>query len=562
MRMPLLSGLSTRLRDLRVGSKLGVGFGLTVIAIVALATLATVRISQVSAEWEQFDHVTLQKQQTMMQAVAALGDAAQELDNFIFRGGGHEQLFLKQVDVLEAACSEYGRLGKASEAEEEMLKEIAGATAAWRQGMAKLVELKGEGVLTTQMDRAARGLDQPIAQALATLQWTAVEARKDKGARISHLVSTALVWIIAIAAAAVVFATVVAVVITRGVTRPLVAAVKVARAVADGNLDHQIVASSRDETGQLMDALAQMTAKLREIIGQIRASAESLKGASGEIARGNADLAQRSEEQVSSLEQTTASVDALTLAVKRNADDARQANDMGIGAAAVAAKGGDAVGQVVQTMGSIRASSKEIADIIGVIDGIAFQTNLLALNAAVEAARAGEQGRGFAVVASEVRGLAQRSSEAARQIKGLIAGSSEQVEKGAVLVARAGTTIGEVVRSVQEVSRLVAGISAASGEQARGIEGVNQAVIGMNQVMQQNAALVQEEAKATRALEDEALRLASIVAMFRAGDAAGAESPPAAATSPRISRMLGHADAAAPGRSGPRRQRDRAISVD
>ncbi len=549
MRIPLLSGLLARLRDLRVGAKLGVGFGLTVFAIVALATLSGVRIRQVSAEWEQFDHVTLQKQQTMMHAVAALGDAAQEFDNFIFRGGEHEQLFQKQLGVLEAACAEYGRLGSSSEAEDEMLKEIGRAASVWRQSMVKLVEMKGDGVLTTQMDRAVRGLDQPIAQALATLQWTAVEARKDKGARISYLVSSALAWIIAIAVAAVVFATCVAIVITHGVTRPLVAAVRVARDVAGGNLEHHLVASSHDETGQLMEALAQMTDKLREIIGQIRESAESLKGAAGDIASGNADLARRSEAQVSSLDRTAASVDALTLAVKRNADDARKANDMGIGAAAVAAKGGDAVGQVVQTMGSIRSSSKQIADIIGVIDGIAFQTNLLALNAAVEAARAGEQGRGFAVVASEVRGLAQRSSEAARQIKGLIAGSSDQVEKGAVLVEHAGATIKDVVASVQQVSRLVAGISEASGEQARGIDGVNQAIMGMNEITQQNAALVQEEAKATRALEEQAQRLAAIVAMFRTGDAAPVTTPAP------ISRMLGHAGETARERDAPRLRR-------
>ncbi|RBJ44344.1 methyl-accepting chemotaxis protein, partial [Xanthomonas oryzae] len=271
---------------------------------------------------------------------------------------------------------------------------------------------------------------------------------------------------------------------------------------------HGVFAQMRD------DANATAT-QLAEIVNGIKQSAVSIKGAASEIASGNQDLSQRTEQQAASLEETAASMEELTSTVKQNAENARQANQLAIGAASVASQGGEIVGKVVQTMSGIEASSKKIADIISVIDGIAFQTNILALNAAVEAARAGEQGRGFAVVASEVRTLAQRSSGAAKEIKELIDDSVQRVTDGSVLVHSAGTTMGEIVASVQRVTDIMGEISAASQEQSAGIEQVNQTVTQMDETTQQNAALVEEATAAARSLEEQAVGLTQAVAVFK-----------------------------------------------
>ncbi|MHB1352707.1 MAG: methyl-accepting chemotaxis protein, partial [Thiobacillus sp.] len=279
-------------------------------------------------------------------------------------------------------------------------------------------------------------------------------------------------------------------VLIRSITGQLNAALKVARAVADGDLSRRIDANSADEIGQLLHALKDMNASLADIVGQVRTGTDTIAVASREIASGNADLSSRTESQASSLEETASSMEELTSTVRQNADNARQANQLVVSTADVAVKGGEVVGQVVDTMASIKDSSRKISDIIGVIDGIAFQTNILALNAAVEAARAGEQGRGFAVVASEVRNLAQRSAGAAKEIKALIEDSVGKVDAGSKLVDEAGKTMDEIVSSVKRVTDIMSEIAAASQEQSAGIEQVNQAVGQMDEMTQQNAALV------------------------------------------------------------------------
>ena len=313
--------------------------------------------------------------------------------------------------------------------------------------------------------------------------------------------------------------------VMRSITRSLDDAVHVARQVADGDLATSINVDRRDEMGRLLQALAAMQGSLRRVVGGVRASAMGVSRASADIARGNAQLAQRTEEQASSLEETASSIEELTGTVRLNAQNAQHANELAAGASRVAERGGAVMGQVVQTMEAITASSRRIADIIGVIDGIAFQTNILALNAAVEAARAGEQGRGFAVVAAEVRSLAQRSAEAAREIKALIADSVGKVESGGRLVDEAGRTMGEIVDGVQRVTAIMAEISAASEEQSSGIEQVNRAIAQMDQATQQNASLVGEASSATRMLEQDAARLAEAVAVFRLGVDAASPSP-------------------------------------
>ncbi len=292
---------------------------------------------------------------------------------------------------------------------------------------------------------------------------------------------------------------------------------------------HGVFARMRDDCNATVD-------QLKQIVGRIQSSASSINLAAGEIASGNTDLSRRTEQQAANLEETAASMEELTSTVKQNAEHARQANQLAIGAHGVASQGGEVVGQVVTTMSAIEAASKKIAEIISVIDGIAFQTNILALNAAVEAARAGEQGRGFAVVASEVRTLAQRSAGAAKEIKGLIEDSVGKVADGSALVRQAGTTMGEIVASVQRVTDIMADISAASQEQSSGIEQVNQAVVQMDETTQQNAALVEEASAAARSMEEQANLLAEAVSVFRTGavTAAAAVRPALAAVAASV----------------------------
>ena len=302
---------------------------------------------------------------------------------------------------------------------------------------------------------------------------------------------------------------------TRSITAPLGQAVALAQRVAAGDLTADIRPSSRDETGMLITALRAMNDNLAGIVREVRSGTDTVATASSQIATGNLELSSRTEQQASSLEETASAMEELTSTVGHNADNAREASTLAAQASEIAVRGGGVVGSVVQKMAGINESSKRIADIIAVIDGIAFQTNILALNAAVEAARAGEQGRGFAVVASEVRGLAQRSAAAAKEIKELIDDSVNKVTEGSALVTQAGTTMQEVVSSVRRVTDIVQEISAASREQTEGIGQINIAMTQMDQVTQQNAALVEEAAAAAGALEDQAAKLLQTVSVFK-----------------------------------------------
>jgi methyl-accepting chemotaxis protein-1 (serine sensor receptor) len=304
----------------------------------------------------------------------------------------------------------------------------------------------------------------------------------------------------------------------RAITRPLQDMLTHFNAIGHGDLTSRIEVKSQDELGQVMHGLAQMQKSLIETVLQVRAGGNAIGEATTQIAEGNLDLSSRTEQQASSLEETASSMEELTSTVKQNADNARQANSLVQSTSEVAVKGGAVVGQVVETMGAINESSKKIVDIISVIDGIAFQTNILALNAAVEAARAGEQGRGFAVVASEVRTLAQRSAAAAKEIKSLIDDSVGKVNAGSKLVDQAGATMQEIVSSVQRVTDIMSEISAASQEQTSGIEQINQAIIQMDQVTQQNAALVEEAAAAAESLRDQSRKLDDTVGVFKVDD--------------------------------------------
>ena len=313
--------------------------------------------------------------------------------------------------------------------------------------------------------------------------------------------------------------------ITRSITGPLGVAVRVARTVASGDLSSDIEVRSRDETGQLMQALQEMNVSLRNIVSEVRSGTDAIAGAASEIAQGNLDLSGRTEQQASALEETASAMEQLSATVSQNAEHARQARERAQDASGVASGSSAVVEQVVATMDAISASSRQIGDIIGVIDGIAFQTNILALNAAVEAARAGEQGRGFAVVASEVRTLAQRSAAAAKDIKHLIDASTASVATGGKLAQQAGATMHNVVSSVAQVANSVSEIAAASEEQSSGLAQVNQAVAQMDETTQQNAALVEQAAAAAQALQDRAAELARLVSVFRLNADGAARDP-------------------------------------
>ncbi len=392
--------------------------------------------------------------------------------------------------------------------------------------------MRGEGL------ERFNGLEAGIGEIVRINEAGANQASADSDTRYA----SSRAWIIGLLVGGVALGLALALWLARLVSRPLQQAVAIAQTVADGDLGSRIEVNSRDETGQLLQALKQMNESLVRIVGEVRSGTELIGSASAEIATGNLDLSSRTEEQASSLEETAASMEQLTATVKQNAESARQANQLVLSASDVASRGGAVVARVVDTMHAIHDASQKIVDIIGVIDSIAFQTNILALNAAVEAARAGEQGRGFAVVAGEVRTLAQRSAAAAREIKGLIESSVQKVDEGSQLVGQAGDTMGEIVESVRRVTDIMGEITAATQEQTSGIEQVNQAIAQIDEVTQQNAALVEEASAASQSMQEQASKLVQTVSAFKlAGAASSAQSnavPASSASAARATRTV------------------------
>ncbi|MBP6056831.1 MAG: MCP four helix bundle domain-containing protein [Nitrosomonas sp.] len=376
-----------------------------------------------------------------------------------------------------------------------------------------------DGAIANLTGDAAAKFDAVHATMLKLLELQRAEAAKEYAEARSDYESIFMITAITITVG-IILAFVLGFLLLRGIVNPLHEAITIANAVAAGDLTTKIEPRGTvNGFDRLINSLKEMNDNLIGLVGTVIKDANQISTAASEIASGNLDLSQRTEEQASSLEETASSMEELTSTVKQNADNARQANQLAAGASEVAVKGGAVVGQVVQTMSSINESSKKIVDIISVIDGIAFQTNILALNAAVEAARAGEQGRGFAVVATEVRTLAQRSAAAAKEIKELISDSVSKVEDGTRLVDEAGATMNEIVSAVKRVTDIMSEISAASQEQSSGIEQVNQAVTQMDEVTQQNAALVEEAAAAAESMQDQAHELTQAVGTFKLASA-------------------------------------------
>ncbi|MCE4556397.1 methyl-accepting chemotaxis protein [Pelomonas sp. P8] len=408
----------------------------------------------------------------------------------------------------------------------ELLKEIGDARDAYAASIDRVIQLHRAGESAEARSLLlgeARKKRETMLVTLNALMDFQRQLMQDSAKSANDLVDFASDTVLALAIAAGVLGATLAWLITRSVVAPIREAVHAAETVAGGDLRLHLASERPDEAGQLLNALQRMADSLVGIVSSVRGNAESVATASGQIAQGNADLSQRTEEQASSLQQTAASMEELSATVNHNTDTARQAAQLADAAARVAETGGRVMNEVVGTMAQITTSSQKIADIIGTIDGIAFQTNILALNAAVEAARAGEQGRGFAVVAGEVRSLARRSAEAAREIKTLIGASVERVESGNALVGEAGRTMDDVVGQVRRVADLIGEISAASTEQSKGIGQVGDAVSQLDQVTQQNAALVEESAAAAESLRSQAQALAETVAAFKL-DAAAARA--------------------------------------
>jgi methyl-accepting chemotaxis protein len=515
---------------LKVGTKLALSFFAVLSLAALLAAVALSRMSAMNDEWHLVETVDMAKQSVLAKAHAGLADGVQSFKNYVIRGGDYNKRFDKYMAEIEQAVADYRKIGEASADEQKQLEAVVAGVKIYRTGMAKLTEMRAADAPVGELDKAVAGADKAIAAAIKELSTLVSASVKEASGRMTSLIASARVWLFSVAALAIMLGIAFAFAITRAITRPLREAVAIAQKVAAGDLTSRIETKSRDETGLLLLALRDMNSNLRNIVAEVRVSTDAIGTASQQIAAGNADLSQRTEEQASSLEETASSMEELASTVKQNAENAKQATQLASSASEVAIKGGTVVGEVVQTMSSINESSKKIADIIGVIDGIAFQTNILALNAAVEAARAGEQGRGFAVVASEVRTLAQRSAGAAKEIKELISDSVGKVEAGTRLVDNAGKTMEEIVSSVKRVTDIVSDIAAATQEQSSGIEQVNTAVTQMDQVTQQNAALVEQAAAAAESMREQAGSLGTAVAVFNIGsNDRAAETAPVAA---------------------------------
>jgi methyl-accepting chemotaxis protein len=508
------------IKNWKIGTRLGLGFGAMVVLMICAVGFGLERIEtlrKISGRLATTEAEKLALTESWVRAIesntartwvvffstdaAAIAKVKSEMQGTIARTTEG----LKRIQELAT-----------SPEDKKMLEEISRFRDAYQAQRSQLLKRKeaGEKVSAEVVEKLF-----PTAQSyFDTVLKMAALQQKSMAATQAEVEAAALQGKIALgvgSALALLTAIVIAWTLTRSITRSVNSAKDAAERIASGDLTREIVTDSRDEIGDMVAAMARMQNALRKLVEDIRGSAESIKVASSEVAMGNTDLSARTESQASSLQQTAASVEQLTGTVKQSADNARQAQQLAATASEVAAKGGAVVGEVVTTMDSITEASKKISDIIGVIDGIAFQTNILALNAAVEAARAGEQGRGFAVVAGEVRTLAQRSAQAAKEIKTLIGDSVSKVDAGSRLVADAGSTMDEIVSQVKRVTDLIGEITAATIEQSGGIEQVNTAVVSLDQTTQQNAALVEQSAAAAASLKDQATKLNEAVGLFK-----------------------------------------------
>ncbi len=510
--------------DWKVGTRLGAGFAVILFLLISIVGMGVMQLSVVGKTAKQVTADELPKERLAQEWLSNVKQNGIRIyAALMMQDAVMVDMYKKQIAETVEINNELSRKLESSISNPEAKLKFADVQEKFKAFASRRDELMN---LRDQRAIDAATMEQRIRKELLPAREVYFAAIEDfvafergvidaAGNQIQEVKNSSSLWFLILGAIALGVGIFSALRLSQGITRPIADAVKLAETVASGDLTATVKASSKDEIGQLLQALGKMNDNLAKIVADVRHGTESIATSAGEIANGNLDLSSRTEEQASSLEETASAMEELTSTVKQNADNARQANQLAVSASSVAVQGGQVVDQVISTMGTITESSKRISDIIGVIDGIAFQTNILALNAAVEAARAGEQGRGFAVVASEVRNLAQRSANAAKEIKGLITDSVESVEAGSKLVAQAGATISEVVESVRRVTDIVSEISAASAEQSTGIEQINQAVVQMDEVTQQNAALVEEAAAASQAMQDQSNKLEQLVSVFK-----------------------------------------------
>ncbi|CAB3679152.1 MAG: MCP four helix bundle domain-containing protein [Achromobacter sp.] len=508
--------------NLSIGTRLTLGFGTVLALLLALTGLSQYELTHIGGINRAITEQTWAKANAInIIDVTTRANARANLELIVNTDPRTAETLFARIDTNRKAIDQaLETLRPLFRTDDERLKlrlleDVRGRYVKSFQGVGALLK-------SNERDAARQRLLEETLPLLDSLQDRVVEISRiqsaemvDAGADSQRVIDNAGMLNLILSGMAVVLGGLFAWRVSKSITAPLAQAVSVAETVARGDLGQPIHAVTRDETGRLLRALHDMQDKLAGAVRTIRAGAETISSAAGQIAAGNTDLSSRTEEQAASLEETAASMEELASTVKQNADNARQANQLAASASEVAQRGGAVVSAVVSTMGDISASSRKISEIVSVIDGIAFQTNILALNAAVEAARAGEQGKGFAVVAGEVRSLAQRSAQAAREVKTLIEASVSKVAEGANHAENAGTTMQDVVASVKRVTDIMGEIAAASQEQASGIEQVNRAVSQMDEVTQQNAALVEEAAAAAGSMQDQAHALVRAVGVFR-----------------------------------------------
>ena len=529
--------ISMPLQHISIGKRLGLAFAVLTLFIATMLAVGIWRLQAVAQSTADMMARPLSKERvisdwyrTVYSNVNRHALVARSSDAELAR-----QFVADNVEASKASSRQQAQLQKLISTPEEqaLFDQVSVLRTRFVQARDTIYQAKAEG-RADEAERLLRSDFQPAADAyLQTLQALLDHQRQrisEAAAGVQAEFERGRMQLAGLGGLAVLIAVALAVAITRSITSPLARAVHAVETVAAGDLTHRVHSDAQDETGQLLRALDGMGDQLRNVVGQVRQGADGVASASSQIASGNLDLSSRTEEQASALQQTAASMEQMTSTVRQNADNARTANQLAVSASELASRGGQVVDQVVGTMGDIHEASRKIVDIIGVIDAIAFQTNILALNAAVEAARAGEQGRGFAVVASEVRTLAQRSADAAKQIKDLITASVERVDAGNTLVEEAGVVMRDVVAGVRRVTDIVGEISAASQEQAQGLEQVQHAITQMDAVTQQNAALVEEAAAATRALEAQSVQLVQAMVHFQVGQERAVTATPALLT--------------------------------
>ena len=513
-----------KIKNLKIGTRLGLGFAIVFALMALITTLAIVRLQHVAGATSQMndagENMLLVKEwmggtlanSIRTHAIARSNDTAQDTYHQAAMDAQAARLdeIRKKLDMQITAVEGKRLIAFASQkkqAYDVIRKKIMDFKASGRE--------MGAGGLETMIDKDLHAANAAYINAMQQFVDHQQKSFRTEHDTVQAVTASSQTLMLGVGMGIIVLGCALAWLISRSITKPLSNAVTIARSVAAGNLGSQIEIDSTDETGQLLLALKEMNESLLKSVTDVRSGADIIATASKQIAAGNFELSSRTEQQAGALEETASSMEELTSTVKQNADNAHRAALLASAASDVASNGGTIMTQVTQTMERINESSKKVCDIVSVIDGIAFQTNILALNAAVEAARAGEQGRGFAVVASEVRSLAQRSASAAKDIKTLIDASAKQVSDGSMLVTEAGATMGQIVDSIKRVNGIMTEIAEATTEQSAGIEQVNEAVGHMDQMTQQNAALVEEATAAAQSLQDQALNLADAVSFFQ-----------------------------------------------